>query len=213
MFHNKYLPEKKDRRKFILTKKTVYFNRKIETDMINGKKICMMSMSSNQVISYANFFKEKGFRVRYYVGMTDDEIKKELQDVDNIWINYDLVIFSPTIESGVDFNVEYFDKVYCMLRAGEGTTSQRGFLQMTGRTRELRDKNILCLVDKQMPFIFDSPLYECEDVYKYYIDNFGVRSRCIIPNKEIKIELDLFDDISIHNLCERLNKNPKLFLT
>ena len=215
MFHNKYLPKENERRKFIFTKNKEYFNRKIEHDIINKKKkVCMVSMSSNQVISYANYFLKKGIRVKYYVGMSDDKEKKDLEDVDNVWINYDLVLFSPTIESGVDFNVQHFDKVYGILRAGKYTTSQRGFLQMTGRTRELKEKDILCFVDRMIPMYFDSALYEYEDVYTYYINTYGVKSRNIRPNqKKKKIELDLFDEISIYNLCESLNKHPKLFLT
>ena len=45
--------------------------------------------------------------------MTDDEQKIALNDVNRVWSEHQVVLYSPTIEAGVDFNKEHFNKIYC----------------------------------------------------------------------------------------------------
>ncbi len=63
-----------------------------------------------------------------------------------------MIIYSPTIESGVDFNVEgYVNKIYGILSTK--STSQRAFLQMLSRCRKVKDNKINILLN-------DLPYYE-----------------------------------------------------
>ena len=61
---------------------------------------------------------------------TGDDIKLLLKDINKNIVNYDILIYSPSIEAGVNIDIEnYFNKLYCILSSG--STSQRSFLQMT----------------------------------------------------------------------------------
>jgi hypothetical protein len=55
---------------------------------------------------------------------SDDTLKTKLQNVNALWVQYDVVIVTPTVESGVDFNVPHFHKMFAILSSG--STSQRG---------------------------------------------------------------------------------------
>ena len=92
--------------------------------------------------------KENGIKYVMHTSRTDDKLKDELEDVNNkFWKKFQVVLYSPTIESGTDFNEEHFDRIYCILKDGQMTCSQRGFLQMVGRIRKIKDPKILCYYD------------------------------------------------------------------
>ena len=66
--------------------------------------------------------------------MSDDRLKEKFMDVNAFWSQYKVVIYTPTIDAGVDFNIrDYFDRMYCFLSSGSTQVTPRGFLQMTGR--------------------------------------------------------------------------------
>jgi len=100
----------------------------------------------------------KSNKIKYIIhtSRTDDKIKSYLEDVNKYWTplrssdlhgrtKYQVVLYSPCIESGVDVNVEHFDKIYGVLKSGSTTCSQRAFLQMIGRIRKVTSPIIHCL--------------------------------------------------------------------
>lgn len=119
-------------------------------DLKEGKNIVLATMSS-----------ELGHRVKTHVlsldilqqnnvvlhtRTADDALKKELLNVDQLWKTR-LVIYSPTVESGVDFDVrDHFHRMY--VYACTQSTTVLGLLQMTGRIRHLKDPRIQCCVGK-----------------------------------------------------------------
>mgnify|MGYP001617850001 CR=1 FL=1 len=72
--------------------------------------------------------------------MTDDQQKELLSNVNEVWTEYQVVTYSPTIEAGLDFNKPHFHKMYCFL--SNGSCSPRSFMQMIGRIRILDDYKI-----------------------------------------------------------------------
>lgn len=79
--------------------------------------------------------------------------------MNELWIQYDVVIVTPTVESGVDFNVPYFDKMFTILSSG--STSQRGLLQMTARVRNLTNLDMEVYLNK-MPYAENANFYNID---------------------------------------------------
>jgi hypothetical protein len=57
-------------------------------------------------------FPEK--RVLTYTGSSDDNTKKDFNDVINIWNKADVLIYSPTCEAGVNFDIDHFDRMFAI---------------------------------------------------------------------------------------------------
>src|SRR5690348_15171680 len=85
-------------------------------------------------------------RVFLYTSDSDDQQKMEVAHCNEIWLGYDVVIYTPTIGSGVDFSPKeaHFDIMFAF--GINHSNPAREFLQMMGRVRELKmRKVILCI--------------------------------------------------------------------
>jgi hypothetical protein len=131
------------------------FDNLLTKDIKENKKIVIVSMSSEIAHTYYELYKNK-YSVCLHTSKTDDELFDKLKDVNSYWSQFNIVIYSPTIESGVDFNLEYFDSMYCILCSN--STSQRGFMQMSNRIRKLKNNNVN---------IFLNGLKHNDKVYEY----------------------------------------------
>jgi hypothetical protein len=239
IINNNYKPDKKI---FTVTNSHKMFYKKLYGDVKNKKNVCVISMSANALDSIAVELGEKKIKsetdlpVKYimHTSKTDDELKDKLEDVNKLWVKYQVVMYSPTIESGVDFNEEHFDKIYCILRNGQMTCSQRGFNQMIGRIRKLVNQkpksdeiihDVLCLYDG--PTRIDGIVYTYDDMLSYFRYYERCNGKKIIHNSEytkiikdgkviferIDKDISLFDHISIYNEVEQHNKHSQLFMT
>ena len=119
----------------------------ILNDLKNNKKICIASMSSNFVLDIYNRFSDD-YKCLIVYSKTDDEIKTKLENVEELFMKYDLVIYSPTITVGVDFNKNYFDKIYGYMCYG--SVCPRVFFQMLFRVRQTKENDIMILTDNKI---------------------------------------------------------------
>lgn len=127
-------------------KRVFYFSKnyekrmfQIHEDLKNKKNIVIVTLA----IGIANeIFKQiKDYNVVLHTSMTDDKLKEELIHVNSFWTQKQAVIYTPTIDAGIDFNVkDYFDVMYCF--ACKLSSTPRSLLQATGRIRHLKDNNI-----------------------------------------------------------------------
>jgi hypothetical protein len=182
-------------------------------------------MSATMIEHLESLIKDKKIKYVLHSSKTDDKLKNELEDVNSFWVQFQVVLYSPTIESGVDFNVPHFDKIYGIIRNGFLTCSQRAFLQMVGRIRTIKDHDILCYYDG--PTQLDASIYTYDDLLSYFRYYEQLSGRRIIENvvyKKVerngdiimtrdKQDISLYDHISIYNEVEILNKNPTIFMT
>ena len=83
----------------------------------------------------------------------------KLEDVNNIWSKCDVLIYSPTIEAGVNFDILHFDKIFGII--SRNTSSQRAFMQMLSRVRKTTDNEIIILNT-------DFELYDVKEYFSYY---------------------------------------------
>jgi len=108
-----------------------------------NKKIALCSMSKSETIKYNNLIleQEPDLKILLINADSDDEDKKQLKHIQTNILNYDVFIYSPSIEAGVNIDIKgIFNKLYCVVCGG--STSPRAFLQMTARIRHLNDNSI-----------------------------------------------------------------------
>ena len=146
---NKHKPETP--RTYILTSNYEKQVTKICEDAKMGKKIVLVCMSLQKASELESILSKVIDREKIicHTSMSNDIIKKSLQNVNKLWTVYQIVIYTSVIEAGIDFNVpEYFDTMYCFISLG--STTPRSFMQMTGRIRSLKDNTISVYYEKQM---------------------------------------------------------------
>ena len=188
---NQHISSKK---KFLFTKN--YEKRIIQLieDLKNNKNIVVICLSKNTLDEIYQKIETTlpDTKAKIYTSMTDDCEKELLTNANELWRNFQLIMYSPTIEAGLDFNEPHFHKIYCFLN--NGSCSPRALLQMIGRIRSLEDPNILCFYEKTM---------------KYY----SVGHTIYIPHVDETEELLLKHDASLPNETITLDDNGKLRLT
>ena len=145
IIHNKI---KKDRKKFIFVKNYKKFDNSIDENLKNGKKIVIVSMTSGMALKYYEKYKSKYKTILHY-SKSNDADKELLKNVEANWLDYDLVIYSPSIQSGVSFNIEHFDKLYIILSSN--SCSPRDLMQMTNRVRQFKNNEVEVYLNK-LPF-------------------------------------------------------------
>ena len=208
---------KKDTNHFILTPNEEYFNKDIDETIEKKKNIVIVSMSESHCKKLYAKYKDN-YKCIIYTSSTGDNDKKLLANVEKIWINYQIIIYSPSIESGVDFNVEnYIEKIYVVLCSQ--STSQRGLNQMIKRCRKINNKNILVYTNNlnlQDQNVLNYYYYNISEIMAFYclLLNEKITFECVdgIINRKKEYNYDLYDILTLYNKQEQLNKNNKCFI-
>jgi len=209
---------KKDPNHFIFTPNEELFKTDIDDAIKAKKNIVIVSMSDNLAKEFYNKYK-KTHKCIIYTSSTSDENKKLLAQVEEIWKEYQIIIYSPSIESGVDFNVEdYIDNIYVVLCTR--STSQRGLNQMIKRCRKINNKNILVYTNNlslQDKSTLNYYYYNINEIIAYYSSLLGEKiSFELLPDGEITrnecVYYNLYDILTIYNKQEEINKNNNCFI-
>jgi hypothetical protein len=182
-YANDFKPNKKN---FLFTHTKSYFEKCVDDDLKAKKKIVIVSMTKNDTMKYYEMYKDK-----YTICIHNSIIRNKeiLKRANEEWAKCDLLIYSPSVEAGVDFNiVNYFDKCYAIL--DKQSTSYRAFCQMLNRVRYYKSDDVLCLMPFNMPYKIDEILYRFDEMRltKYQ----GLEQSTLI-------------DILIHNDTEKIN--------
>ena len=178
---------------FTFTKDIEKFDKCIDNDITDKKKIVIICMSKTQSDRYYMMYKDK-YKVILHNSL--DKNKEILLDVNENWSKCDVLIYSPSVESGVDFNiVNYFYKCYAVIT--NKSTSYRAFFQMLNRVRYYEDNNILCLMSNNLQWNINDILCRFDEMRL---------------NKWNGIEVNNLTNILIHNDVERFNSS-KYFMT
>jgi hypothetical protein len=179
------------------------------------KKIGICSMSKTECINMYNIINESKPNLKILIihGDIGDDVKIELSDINTNIKNYDVMIYSPTIEAGVNISNDCFYQLFCIL--SDGSTSQRSFLQMTARIRNLENPDILIL-NECFKMNQTSNFWNYDDVKPMlsYIKDFQFTSKYVEKDNQIFMvkSLSPYDENYLHNRIERLNKNKYYFL-
>lgn len=186
----------------------------IDLDLKEGKNISVVCMSNK----IANHFYEKyknTYKVALHCSNSNDSLKKQLNDVSKFWKQFQLVIYTPSIESGVNMDVEHFDNIKGVLSSN--STSPRGFMQMCSRIRQLQNNNVVVYLNGLPPheyanfYTFDEIKEYVADIYKQYY-----KPEIILDKEKNKYTVSytygLYQQILIHNEQENANKHKYLFV-
>jgi hypothetical protein len=229
LVYNEYLSQKKE---FIITNDKDHYHDSLINDVKSGKNLCVVSMSSGYIEKLSQELSKLSIKHVLHTSKSDDSLKDQLQSVNKFWKKFQVVLYSPTIESGTDFNEEHFDKIYCILNDNFHTCNQRAFLQMCGRIRKVRDNKILCLYanmayNNDLQPIINSTVHTYDDVLAYarsYDTLNGIKVLQDITYKETikegvvyvtrsKTDVSLYDKIFLHNEVDSLNRHHDIFPT
>lgn len=214
IFINKYISEEI----FInLTNNRDYFINKIIDSLEKKRKICIISLTTKLMSQIEKILTSKNIKFLSITSNSDDKLKKELANVNELWIQYQVVLYSPTISVGVDFTVEYFDDVFTIMIPN--VASPRIFKQMLGRLRKMKNKQILGYY-KKMDENMDGKIYNYDEMIKYfkYCDPELKTKKKYKLNKvnhtiEVVSNFTLYDRIMMYNKIENMNKNVGNFMT
>jgi hypothetical protein len=114
-----------------------------------ARNVFVVSMSSDKARDLGATVADRGLvedgQILIVTRHSDGEVKRGLQDVNAQWTKR-LVIISPTVEAGVDFNQPWFHHMFLYICAK--STHPRGLDQMKGRVRKLEDPLVLCYVQQ-----------------------------------------------------------------
>ena len=171
-------------------------------------------MSSKMATYFYNKYKDK-YKCVLHCSNADDKLKKQLKDVNNFWDKFDLVIYSPSVESGVSFNKEHFDKLYVVLSSK--STSPRAVMQMCSRVRKIKDPQVDVYLNN-LPFREKSNFYTYSDIKEYVCElytKYFEPKYVYEPNigkNVVKYEYNLYAKILIHNELENANKCSNFFV-
>lgn len=193
------------------------FETQMFNDLSNNLKLVIPVMSATYGIEMKTRINEQypNKNVLIYTTATSDNEKQDIKDIINKWSSADVVIYSPTIEAGVSFDVlGHFDKLYG--RICNGSCSQRSYFQMMSRVRKFNsnDFHIYSNMEydvKTNPWTFEdiesNTLYNKDLVLQNEYEYDPVLEETFIIRKN-----ELYRKIHIHNKVEEENKNTKVFM-
>jgi hypothetical protein len=178
-------------------------------------RVCIVSQSSSQAVSLEESLRDKfpNLTVRRLVGTDCGATKKQVQeDINKYLENVNVFIYSPVIESGVDITVPV-KKLYGTLSCK--SSSQRAYLQMLARCRNVEDGRIDILNDVQFRINKNHYFWTYKEVQELNKDTVQPGMRMVVSGDHMRLA-DTVDvrrkDISVFNHVERLNKHPCLFI-
>ena len=199
---NTYVPKGK---KFIFTNNHNIFDKRIENQVKEGLKFCIITMSANEgkkiELKYKDFKKTV-----IHTSKSDDSLKKQLTNVNEFWGDSDIIIYSPAVGAGVDYTKEDVDYIHVILSTN--SCSQRELYQMINRIRNVKNSEIYVYLNN-IPYITNASLYTPDNIDYYY----GTMKKNFENEYEIQLKETLFYKIQKYNEVERLNKNSSLFIT
>jgi hypothetical protein len=147
--------------------------------IMNNKKIVVPMASNSKAkdlyTKLKNDFPEKNILL-IHKETSDDEKLKKLLKVNEIWVNYDVVIYTPTVCMGVSFESVHFDNIFAY--GCHNSLGSQEFCQMMHRVRNPKNKDIYVSFDhyKYYDPIDDKITYNqveemlCNDYYLTYHD-------------------------------------------
>lgn len=205
--------KQKDLFEYTFMKQEMKFIKNIEQSLLAQERIVIVSMSSSFAHKlYALCNKRFPNECELYTSLTDDSKKNHLKNVTQYWQRLRVLIYSPTIQSGVSFDIEHFDRLFVVL--SRNSTSQRGLMQMMPRVRKFKQRNVLVYLNG-LSFGEYANFYQYDEI-KDYVNtiNDAYYSSVYDPelNKMIIKKYEEYDTIFYHNELENFNKSPYLFV-
>lgn len=151
--------------------------------------------------------------IKYYSSSEDDR-PEELANLNNVVTQFNTLIYTPTISSGNDINVQHFHEMFAYV--SPQSCCARDFNQMIGRVRHLQNRTIHLLIGDQeghQPTTYQSILNDIttkirtnklarRDFFQHTIMNDTVR-RLFNGRYQYRLENNIWTVNCINNIIER----------
>ena len=121
----------------------------IKKDILNKQHLYICCDTLNKSKKVYEFVKSliNEIDILLYNSECESKYDKLMYNVNEFWTKYKVVIVSPKVVFGVDFNIEYFDKVYGFYKCT--TLTVRESVQQLNRIRNIKQKCINILIYKK----------------------------------------------------------------
>lgn len=110
----------------------------------SGENVAIFCTTAAQAEQLSVMFRETGYKALLVTGDTEND----LSDVNTLWTEYQIVIASPAVTSGVSYDEEHFDRVFLYGEQfndgskGRRAVTEEGILQMSARIRQTKQNRI-----------------------------------------------------------------------
>lgn len=125
-----------------------YTYNKMKNAIDEGKNIVIMANNRSILDSYRMMLEvdRPGLSMIDYTSKTDVGIKNtHMSNVNDHWIHYRVVLYTPTITAGISFEEAHFHKIFAIFT--NTTSDVLSCMQMLGRIRNVLDKDITICYD------------------------------------------------------------------
>ena len=180
-------------------------------------RICIVSQSATRATTLENELQEKypDLVVKKLVGTDGGETKKQfLEDINQTLEKVNIFIYSPVIESGVDITVKVA-KIFGILC--NKSNSQRAYLQMLARCRNVQDPRMDILNDPSLKPNNNYCFWKFREVLelnKHTVKNTDLRF--VVEGNQLTLDEQSRNErrklISVFNATEKLNKHPSVYI-
>lgn len=128
-----------------------------QQSVLEGKNICVIS-SSKEKLSEINHFTplervtKDGTKIsvlkRFYDSSNQSkQFLDDLMDVNTKWCKFQIIGYTPTVSSGVSFEMEHFDEI--LIYGGPGGCDYLQLIQMVWRVRKISSGQMYCYLDSK----------------------------------------------------------------
>ena len=178
-----------------------YYESQIYKALDNNKNIVIPTMSAgyaNQIYDEITT-KYPQLKLALYTASTGGKEKVKLKNVDALWSEVNVLIYSPTISAGVSFDQVHFDLIFGVIC--NGSCTERDYHQMLRRVRKIEDKHILILNYSNFQVDPTSKYTTYEETKDYCLKMKDVNLKRSYETSgnitKIKYTMDGFDEIYI----------------
>lgn len=180
------------------------FFRRIKKDLAKGKKLVVFTSSKaagDGLMALIQSDPElKHIRAKYYSSDSNDKDIMEMSHVEDIWQEVDIVIYTPSITVGVNFDVQYFDRAYAWLTCK--SVSCRTAMQSLHRVRHLKENLLYFFIDDQVtrPCILDPE--DWRTLYIHKIETIEEEYRAIMQSQTDLRSRDIIEIMSVPGITD-----------
>ena len=116
------------------------FMNEIYNELDIKNKIVICSQSKRDVENIVKILREKYEDIDIYSYTSLNSDADQLKNVNKYWAQADVLIYSPVIESGINYDNQHFNRLFGLF--SNMSSSQRAFLQMINRVRKIQNPKI-----------------------------------------------------------------------
>jgi BolA protein len=191
--------------KYYICHDECYWTQRVMAVVKKGKKIFIGCDSKKQTEMLESQLIQKNLKVKVYNCDTDDHSRKMLKHVNQEWNKFDVVIVSPTIVYGVDFNKVHFDYVFGYYTK---TITASSVYQQLNRIRKITEKEAYIYVQEYHNNNVHPMPTTIQGLEKYY---FRYQSECKKEFEKLSLDCtqlkklnlsDHFTKLYLHFMCE-----------